>query len=86
VVMLIARANRWEERARCVPELCHRLEELRLIINLGKEVEAFQSFQQFAQVMEQVVGVTRQAEGWRKSLTRTMGPEPKQPPSQGGRS
>ncbi|WP_437568368.1 four helix bundle protein [Sorangium sp. So ce542] len=86
VVMLVARANRREDRARLVPKLCHRVEELRLLINLGREVEAFSSFQQFAQVMEQVMGVTRQAEGWRKSMARSVGPEPKQPPPQGGRS
>jgi len=86
VVLLIARANRREDRARLLSRLCHRVDDLRLLINLGKELSAFQSFNQFAQVMEQVVGVSRQAEGWRKSIARQMGPEPNRPPPQGGRS
>lgn len=83
VTLMIARANRREDRAALLPELCGLVEELKLLVNLGKEVQAFASFSPFAQVMEQVVGVARQAEGWRKSVARQIGPEPKRPAREG---
>jgi hypothetical protein len=79
VVLLVARCNERAERARFLPELCSKIEELKLLANLGKEVQAFQSFKQFAQIVEQVVALARQAEGWRKSLPQMTGPEPARP-------
>ncbi len=46
VVTLIARCNRRAERARQIPLLCDRIEELKLMINLGKEVKASSSKQE----------------------------------------
>ena len=37
VVVLVARRNRRAERARELPVLCDRIEELKLMVNLGKE-------------------------------------------------
>ena len=76
LALLVARCNRREDRARLLPELCARVEDLKLLVNLGKEVQAFQSFPQFAQVMEAVLNLARQSEGWRKSLSREARPEP----------
>jgi hypothetical protein len=45
-----------------LPLLCDRIEELKLMLGLGKEVKAFTSFNQFAEVMNQVVMLARQAE------------------------
>ena len=39
VVVLVARCDRRAERARELPILCDRIEELKLMINLGKEVK-----------------------------------------------
>jgi hypothetical protein len=76
IVVLIARCNRRAERARELPVLCDRVEELKLLINLGKEVKAFASFNQFAEVMDQVVALARQAEAWRRATVASIGPEP----------
>ena len=76
ILLLVARANRKEERVTALVTLCHRVEELKLLLNLGKEVRAFGSFEQFAQIMEQVVGLARQAEGWRAKNPRKDVPEP----------
>jgi len=67
VVTLVARANRRAERARVLAELCDRVEDLKILLQVGKEVQAFGSFKQFAELMEQVVALARQAEGWRRA-------------------
>ena len=84
VVVLIARCNRRAERASALSLLCDRVEELKLMINLGKEVQAFASFKQFAEVMDQVVALARQAEAWRRATAANRGPEPDQRPPQRG--
>jgi hypothetical protein len=77
LVLLVARANRREERVATLDLLCRQVEELKVLMNLGKELQAFQSFREFAQLMEQVVNIARQAEGWRKkSLPAGVRPEP----------
>ena len=76
ITLLVARANRREDREQFLPLLCERIEELKLLVNLGKEVGAFKSFKQFVEITEQVVSLARQAEGWRKSSRRQRGPEP----------
>lgn len=83
VVVLVARCNRRAERARELPVLCDRIEELKLMVNLGKEAKAFASFKQFAEVMDQVVTLARQAEAWRRATVASanVGPEPGRPPS-----
>jgi hypothetical protein len=64
-LLWVARSQRRGGRMQSLDRLCGRLEELKLLIQVGKEVKAFESFQQFAQVIEQVVGVSKQAEAWR---------------------
>jgi hypothetical protein len=83
VVVLVARCNRRAERARELPVLCDRIEELKLMVNLGKEVKAFASFKQFAEVMDQLVTLARQAEAWRRATVANINvrPEPGRPPS-----
>jgi len=63
LVLFVARANRREDRMRWVTELCHRTEDLKITCNLGRELRAFDSFKQFALVMQQVVDISRQAQG-----------------------
>ncbi len=76
-VILIGRAyRRGPERAPIVAELVDRIEELKLLINLGREIQAFASFKQYAQLMEQVMNMARQAEGWRKASVRPRSTAP----------
>ena len=76
VVLRVARANRRDGREAALEALCLRAEDLKILLNVAKEVKAFQSFNQYVQLMEQVVGLVRQAEGWRRSASRAVGPEP----------
>ena len=73
LLRLIVQANTQKDRIQKLNELCVKGEELKLLCNVGKEVEAFRSFKQFMLIIEQVMNLMRQAEGWRRSLIR---PEP----------
>ena len=85
ILLLVARGNRRAERARWLPVLCDRVEELKLLCQLGKEVKAFDSFNRYGAVVEQVVALARQAEAWRRSQGSIAArPEPA-PPARGGR-
>ena len=66
-VRLVSLAQRREGRAEALAALCERVDELRLYVNVGREVQAFASVQKAIGVMEQVVALARQAEGWRRS-------------------
>ncbi len=76
VLLLVARANRRTGRAESLAALCDQIEDLKLLVNLGKEVKAFPSFRAYAEVVEQVVGLARQAEAWRRSVVSKERPEP----------
>jgi 23S rRNA-intervening sequence protein len=73
VVTLVARANRRTDRDRLLAVLCDRIEDLKLLINIGKEVQAFASFNQFAERMDEVVTLARQAEGGAARPSRKFG-------------
>jgi hypothetical protein len=53
-------------RAEALAALCMASEELKLLLNVGKELAAFHSFAEFARLSDQVVNLARQAEGWRR--------------------
>jgi hypothetical protein len=84
VLTLVPQANRASTRFEVVSRICDQVEELKVLVNFGKEVQAFGSFEKSMQVMEKVVALARQAEGWRKSAQpagvpsrpRPQGPEP----------
>jgi hypothetical protein len=68
VVALVVKANAARDK---VPELLllrDKLEELMLIMRLAKEVKAFKSFDAYRHIVEMVVSVCRQNEGWMRSL------------------
>lgn len=75
MVRKIAKANQKENRVQHVSELCVQIEDFKLLCNIAKEVGAFQSFKQFSQVMEQVMYLARQAEGWRRKSDLLQRPE-----------
>ena len=92
-VRLVALAQRREGRLAAVTSLCEKVDELQLYVNVGREVKAFGSIQKAISVMEKVVVLARQAEGWRKSVAASapradgvvssprMGPDPARPES-----
>jgi hypothetical protein len=83
VAALVVLASRREDRDLHLNQLCERVEQLKLLVNLGKEVEAFHSLNQYFELMKQVVNLARQAEGWRRAHGRSAGPGPGAAPASG---
>lgn len=73
--LLVARANTREGRGEALALLCRRAEELKLLLQIAKEVQAFSSFSRFAETMKQVMSLAQQAEAWRRSTSNSR-PEP----------
>lgn len=69
-VALIVRANSRADRLETLIALRETLEQLKLTIRICKEVEAFHNFNSFEVAINQVIDVSRQNEGWIKSLSR----------------
>jgi len=69
VVKLIIRANSSKDKLPLLHELRGLLEELKIEIRIAKEVHAFNNFKSFQHAIEGVVSVSKQNEGWIKSLS-----------------
>jgi hypothetical protein len=70
IVKLIIKANSAREKLPVLHELRERLEELKVLIRISKEAHAFKSFKPFQDAIEGTVSVSKQNEGWIKSLSR----------------
>ena len=70
VVQLIIKANNTVERINILIELRDKLEKLKLILRLCKEVKAFNNFKSFHIAFNHVIDISKQNEGWIKSLSR----------------
>ena len=70
IVKLIIKANSSKEKLPVLYELREQLEELKVLIRISKEVKAFNSFKSFQHALECTVSVSKQNEGWIKSLSK----------------
>lgn len=68
ILGLIVRANSSPEKLSLLLEFRQRLENLMILVRLSKEVQAFKSFKSFQFAIEEVVSISRQNEGWIKSV------------------
>jgi len=68
-VKLIIRANNSRDKLNILIELRELLEELKLTIRLCKEVRAFNNFNSFQVAINHTIDISRQNEGWIKSLS-----------------
>ena len=69
VCRLVARAAQDSDaagRAQRLEQLVWQVEDLKMSLQLAKELEAFASFAQFQRLAEQVVALGRQSGGWWK--------------------
>ena len=66
VTILIARANVTKDRRELLLQIRERLEELKILIRICKELEVFRSFKSYEYAVRQVVEIARQNEGWIK--------------------
>ena len=70
IVKLIIKANSSREKLPVLYERRERLEELKVLIRISKEVKAFKNFKSFQHAIECTVSVSKQNEGWIKSLSK----------------
>lgn len=68
-LMLIVRANNTKDKLPVLEELRIKLEELKVIIRICKEVKAFANFHSFETSINQVITIAKQNEGWVRSLS-----------------
>lgn len=67
ILVLVAKANIKANRKDCLVEALDKIEELKIIIHLSKEVKAFNSFKSFEVAIKSVIEVAKQCEGWSKA-------------------
>ena len=68
VVKRIIVANSREDKLQSLTELRDMIEQLKVTIIICKEVKAFRSFNVFQNAAEAAVNLSRQSEGWIKSI------------------
>lgn len=65
VCALVVRANAARsERAQTVERLVYSVEELKLLVQLGKEIRVYATFAEFEEIARSVVDLGRQSGGW----------------------
>ena len=70
ILKLIIKANSSREKLLVLYELRERLEELKVLIRIAKEAEAFKGFKSFQHAIEGTVSVSKQNGKWIKSLSK----------------
>lgn len=75
-INLIVKANSETDRLATLKLLRESLEELMVSLRVAKELQVFRSLNSFIQAVERVIQLSRQNEGWIKSLQKL----PEQPP------
>ena len=68
-VKLIRYANNQTDKRQSLIELREILEQMKLTLNLCKDVKAFNNFNSFQVAINLVIDISRQNEGWLKSLS-----------------
>lgn len=70
VVTLVIRANSSRDKTNVLTELRDRCEEMKMTIMIGKEIKAFKNFKDFEKAATLSVEISRQSEGWLRSVKR----------------
>ena len=70
---LVVRANALRDRVAVLLELREQLEELKVVLRLGQDLQAFSRFSSFEHAVTQVVELAKQNEGWLKSQRQGQG-------------
>ena len=68
VLRLIIQANSEKDKVNTLCELRDTVEELKVVVRLCKETKAFKNFNSFKHLVEEVISLSRQSEGWIKSI------------------
>ena len=81
VLRLIVRANARRDKAPTLLEIREELEQLKAVLRLGQDVQAFSSFKSFEHAITLVVDAARQNEGWLKHQLESRGQSRRAAPS-----
>jgi hypothetical protein len=73
ILRLIIKANSSREKLPVLYELRERLEELKVLIRIAKEAQAFKGFKSFQHAIEGTVSVSKQNEGLDKEPVEMIG-------------
>ncbi|MBF0539485.1 MAG: four helix bundle protein [Nitrospirae bacterium] len=68
VIRLIIKANSEADKLNTLTALRDTVEELRVVFRVGKEVKVFKNFDAFKRLIEDTISLSRQCEGWMKSV------------------
>jgi CRISPR/Cas system CMR-associated protein Cmr1 (group 7 of RAMP superfamily) len=68
IVRLVIRVNSEKEKLATLQEVRVAIEGLKVTARISKEVKAFNNFNTFKQVMAEAISLSKQCEGWIKSL------------------
>ncbi|WP_295401492.1 four helix bundle protein [uncultured Thiocystis sp.] len=71
--LILRAADKGEDQLARVARVVDAVDDLKLQIQLGKELQAFQGFGQFQVIAELAVAVGKQSGGWRKRLAAADG-------------
>jgi hypothetical protein len=75
LVRLIRRANSAVDKEPVLLEVREVIEDLKFTIRLCKDIKAFNNFNSFQYSINEVVGLSRQNEGWLKASSKSGRPE-----------
>ena len=67
VLKLIINANNSEYKNDALQNIREKLEELKVILRICKEVRAFNNYNSFEYAVKRVIDISRQNEGWLRS-------------------
>jgi len=67
ILVLVAKANTRACRLKCLEEALDKVEELRILVNVAREIKAFRQFKSFEFVTRLIVDISKQCEGWSRS-------------------
>jgi hypothetical protein len=71
--LILRASDKGEDQGEHVARVLDAVDDLKLQIQLGKELQAFQGFGQFQAIAELAVAVGKQRGGWRKRLVAANG-------------
>ncbi len=67
ILILIAKANVRRDRINALQEALSKLEELKILIRICKEIKTFRSFKSYEFATRLTINVAKQCEGWLRS-------------------
>lgn len=67
LLFMIHRVNISKDKKEGLEKLTFRCEDMKMLINLSKELKAFNSFKQFEHISKLVVDICKQSQGWLNS-------------------